>query len=67
MPSQTVRKALDEKRAKLKGKVMALHLCKAELFYSERSQRLGKDSVYPVSIETAREEGAFFGCEVQEV
>ncbi len=66
MASPAVRIKLDEKRAKLKGKVTALNLCKAELFYYPSPGDSPKDSVYPVSIETAREEATFFGCEVTE-
>ncbi len=63
---QTVRQALDEKRRQLKDNVTSLVLCKGELFYYPPPGNGAKDSVYPVSMDQAQQEAAFFGCEVQE-
>lgn len=62
---QTVHEALDEKRER-KGNpdlpaVTSLVLCKFELFYCPVTGNAPSDSVYPVSVESARKEAEFFG------
>jgi len=64
---ETVRRALDKKREQLQGKVTELQLCKQELFYHPSPGDGPDDSVCPVSLDLAREEAKFFGCEVVEV
>ncbi len=61
MKAQTVREALDQKRIERKGNCTALMLCKYELFYRPATGDAEKDSVYPVSIETAKKEAEWFG------
>lgn len=60
----TVRHALDRKREERKGDLMALVLCKHELFYLPARGNSPDDSVYPVSWETAQKEAAHFGVQV---
>ena len=59
-PRQTVREALDEKRQQLKKMVIAIVVCKRELFYIT-ANGVEQDSVYPVSLKTAAAEAEFFG------
>lgn len=62
----TVRQTLDGMREELNGQVVELFLCKFELFYQLKTGR-HRETVYPVSRETAAEEAEFFGVEWQEV
>lgn len=61
LENETVREALDEKRKQRKGNVTSLVLCKQELFYCPETGNAPSDSVYPVSVEVAQVEAAFFG------
>jgi hypothetical protein len=65
MRAMTVGVALAEKRRQLRGKVIALTLCKRELFYALREgeprDTSPEGSVYPVSGKMAEIEAKFFG------
>jgi hypothetical protein len=68
LPSvMTVRDALDEMRLRRNGTVVRLVLCKYELFYMPLPKSPSpSDSVYPVTMDLARQEAEYFGCDVSE-
>jgi len=66
MKVQTIREALDEKRVERKDNCTALVLCKYELFYLPIIGNDPKGSVYPVALNTAQKEAAWFGVPLYE-